>query len=62
MSELLEQVSTVEKFHIFNPLLFCVSVLLVCVSEKLPMSSTQNITFTSHSLILVCSLAMDAEK
>lgn len=60
MPELLEQVNTVEKFPIFNPLLFCVSVLVECGSEKLLMSPTQNITFTSHSLILVCSLAMDA--
>lgn len=62
MPELLEQVNTVEKFHIFNPLLFRVSVLVECGSEKLLMSSTQNITFTSHSLILVCSLVMAAEK
>lgn len=62
MPELLKQVNTVEKFHVFNPLLFCVSVLVECGSEKLLMSSTQDITFTSCSLILVCSLTMDAEK
>lgn len=32
--EILEQVNTVEKCHIFNPLLFCVSVLVECGGEK----------------------------